>query len=51
METFTTRPCVMSDYEKERLAKLFATKRLVDKTVVGDRVVYVFDTITSEQSK
>lgn len=42
METFILRPSVDAEYRRELLAKLFEEKILVDKTVVGDRIVYVF---------
>ena len=40
--TFNYRVSVANGYNKATLAELFSENTLIDKTVVGDQVVYVF---------
>lgn len=43
MKTFIFRPSVEEEYRREILANLFETMTLVDKTIVNDRIVYIFN--------
>lgn len=44
METIIIRPAVETSgsFQLQKLEKLFETKKLIDKTVCEDRIIYVF---------
>lgn len=42
MRTIIIRPSVETEFKLEQLQKLFETMSLVDKTVVEDRIIYIF---------